>query len=274
MSSVWFGGAPDPREALRNAIAARPSSETLAVHKRLARLEVLEDLQAAGRAPVLPVEFTSQYGEDCWLRQLFHDQLDGFFIEVGAYDGYTYSVSYPFEAMGWKGLLIEPIPDQFERARARRIGSRVVNAALAGPGSAGTCTFNVVQGETEGMFSYLSPTATNQALIKAAGARTRPVSVPLTTMNDALGQHEGPIDFAVIDVESGEIDLLKGFDLNHYRPRVLMIEEGLPEPRSPVSDYLSNFQYTQVAYLWINRILIRSDETDLIRRARLIYECG
>ena len=34
---------------------------------------------------------------------------DGFFLEVGAYNGFSESVSLRFEKeLGWKGLLIEP----------------------------------------------------------------------------------------------------------------------------------------------------------------------
>ena len=57
------------------------------------------------------LEFRSQFGEDALLWDFFAGQLDGFFIEVGAFDGYNYSVSYAFECIGWDGLLIEAHPD-------------------------------------------------------------------------------------------------------------------------------------------------------------------
>ena len=40
---------------------------------------------------------------------------DGFFVEAGAYDGYTLSNSLFFEVYrGWKGLLVEAHPDNYE----------------------------------------------------------------------------------------------------------------------------------------------------------------
>ena len=42
-------------------------------------------------------------------------KYDGFFIEAGAYDGFTLSNSLFFEAYrGWKGLLVEAHPDNYE----------------------------------------------------------------------------------------------------------------------------------------------------------------
>lgn len=263
-----FGGGPNPQQAaIMQMIADRPLSEQLSLRKRVCRLETLERLRAAGKTPNLPLEFTSQYGEDCYLFELFDGKLDGFYIEVGAYDGYRYSVTYPFEAMGWTGLLVEPIPDRFERARTRRPGSRVVNAALAGPGSTGTCTFNVVDGNDIAMLSYLAPNAANMRDIRQSGAVTKSVTVPLSTMDAMLAEHQGPIDVAVLDVEGGEIELLKGFDLLKHKPRVLMIEEGIPAPTSPTMQYLAKFPYTPVGYMWINRVYIHKDEKELIRRS-------
>lgn len=256
--------------AYNQFLLGRPNSEALGMRKRICALEAREQLREAGRKPALPIEFTSQYGEDCWLWELFRGQNDGFFIEVGAYDGLWYSVTYPFESIGWKGLLIEPIPDRYELCRSRRPHSRVVHAAVAGPGSSGTCTFTVVTGDGEGMLSYLTPTVNNTRDITSAGYQTKRVEVPLTTMNDLLAQHTGPIDVAVIDVEGGEVPLLKGFDLERFRPRVLLIEEGMPSPSSDVSKYLSAFPYVPTTFPWINRAYIRKDEEELIRRTQRI----
>jgi FkbM family methyltransferase len=252
---------------VREFISARPFCEALYVRKRLCALEAREKLRESGRKSALPVEFTSQYGEDCFLWDLFGGQLEGFFIEVGAFDGYTFSVTYPFEAIGWRGLLVEPIPEMFEAARARRPGSRVVHSALSATGSQDSCTFTVVEGERFGMLSYLHQTPVNMADVKSTGAPSRAVTVPMTSMNALLEGHEGRIDFAVLDVEGGEVELLKGFDLERFRPRVLLVEEGLPAPTSPVMQYLSRFPYTPTNYAWINRVYIRNDEPELLRQA-------
>ena len=45
----------------------------------------------------------------------------GLFVEAGAHDGYTQSNSYYLERfLGWQGLLVEAVPELFEKARSRR----------------------------------------------------------------------------------------------------------------------------------------------------------
>src|SRR5712691_746790 len=57
-------------------------------------------------------EARSQSGEDALLWDLLGDREKGFFVEAGAYDGYTFSVSYLFECVGWEGVLVEPLADK------------------------------------------------------------------------------------------------------------------------------------------------------------------
>src|ERR1043165_2070963 len=178
MADWLSGGANDANAAMRDFILQRPFTENLSLRKRVSRLEAAECLREAGRSPSIPLEFTSQFGEDCWLWDLFGAQRDGFFIEAGAFDGHLFSVSYAFEALGWKGLLVEPIPEQFEKARQRRPYSRVVHAALGPPGSSGSCTFQLVEGGAAtgapAMLSHIAPTAANTRDGRAAQARVRP----------------------------------------------------------------------------------------------------
>lgn len=56
---------------------------------------------------------------------------NGFFIEVGANDGYSQSNTYFLQKKRkWKGILVEGIPELFEKARIKRSKSAVYNCAL------------------------------------------------------------------------------------------------------------------------------------------------
>jgi FkbM family methyltransferase len=231
----------------------------LMIHKlkrSIYRLEAIEKLAMAGKKPVYPVEFRSQFGEDAMIWELFEGKLDGFFIEVGAFDGYNYAVTYALECLGWKGLLIEAIPERAEQATARRKNSRVVHSALASK-HGGEVTFSVTDDVYGGMLSYLDP---NSAHAKGvAGAKQRKVTVPLTTMNELLKDHQGEIDVAVIDVEGGEVPLLGGFDLHKYKPKVLMIEDNARGADPALANYMATMPYTQIAWLEVNRVYVRAD---------------
>ncbi len=68
---------PDPPHDLPVVHAADPSASVYAV-------EAAAKCRDAGRAAALPIEFTSQFGEDCLIWDAFQGKLEGFFIECGA----------------------------------------------------------------------------------------------------------------------------------------------------------------------------------------------
>ena len=66
------------------------------------------------------------------------DHRNGFFIEAGANDGRRQSNSYFLEKKrGWRGLLVEGIPDLHRQCVKNRPASKVVNRALAANDYAG-----------------------------------------------------------------------------------------------------------------------------------------
>lgn len=257
---------PDPMAQLQEYCKVL-ESEATRLRKRVYRLEAIERLRERGRTATMPVQFRSQFGEDTVLWDIFDTQPDGFFIEVGAYDGVSLSVSYAFESVGWKGLLIEALPDRFEQCRKARPNSRVVQAALSKKGSAGTTTFEVVHGDGWAeMFSYHKTTQHHLETVRNLGGTKTQVTVPLTTMNDLLKDHTGPIDFAVIDVEGGELDLLDGFDLHKYKPRVMLIEDNQGSRGTGLPQYMSMFPYTEVGWVGVNRLYVRADEGGILEK--------
>jgi FkbM family methyltransferase len=233
------------------------------------QLEAQARLRDAGRAPRMPVEFRSQFGEDAYLWTLLDGRLDGFFIEVGAFDGYNYAVTYAFECLGWNGLLIEGIPERAQACAQRRPHSRVVHAAASRDGAKGDTTFTVVNDAFGGMLSFHKASAQHQRAVSQKGAG-RPVTVPLTSLNELLKDHTGPIDVAIIDVEGAEIDLLMGFDLIKHKPRVILLEDNTKGADPALLNYMTRQPYEMVGWLDVNRIYIHRDEQALIERARWI----
>ena len=156
----------------------------------------------------------------------------GVFIEAGANDGYTQSNTYHLERFrGWRGLLIEPIPELCERCRRERPGSTVVQAALVGPGHAGG---------TIGMsFAGLMSVAENAFGDEAARKRhvesgvgccglagSYEVRVPARRLSEIIDR-ELPgreIDLLSLDIEGGEAEALRGLDLERHRPRFILVE--------------------------------------------------
>jgi FkbM family methyltransferase len=196
----------------------------------------------------IPLRSCSQHGEDSVLWELLQEKRAGYYIEVGAYDGVTFSNSYFFEAIGWTGLLVEPHPDLHARCRAARPGSRVVQAAVGRREATGTVALFAVDGA--GGVDALSYTRTDDAhaqRVQREGGMIVPVQVPLTSLAALLAlDPPAAIDFASIDVEGAELDVLDGLSLDRWRPEILLIEDNSGGRDRHVAEYVAQFGYRHV----------------------------
>src|SRR5690606_2045990 len=79
------------------------------------------------------------------VQRFFDDRRDGVFIEVGANEPKRGSQSWHLEQIGWRGLLVEPIPALCEQLRAERPNARIVEAACGSPEQRGVADFNIAE---------------------------------------------------------------------------------------------------------------------------------
>ncbi len=259
----------------RLARSERREMELLHAIKPLYVASAQRRLAERNTEPRMPVEFRSQFGEDILLDALFDGQPEGFFIEVGAYDGSTFAVTYALESQGWSGLLIEPVPSLHAKAQACRPGSRVVNFALSRKGSTGVARFTHILGDGSDGYdasSYLEDPGARGFSKRPPKTNVEHVEVPITTMDDLLAEHTGNIDVVVIDVEGGELALLDGFDLERFKPRAILIEDHTLGSNTDILNHLTARAYVHVCWLSYNRLLIHKDDTDLIARAHQISQ--
>lgn len=135
----------------------------------------------------------------------------GTFVEVGAFDPFDYSQTWHLEKRGWRGLLIEPVPRHAERLRKHR-SARVYECACGSPEQHGL-TLPIYE---NGQLSSLAPiNGTDNA-----------VNVKVVTLGSILAHAEVThIDFLSIDVETLEVEVLKGFPFDDFRPRLILLED-------------------------------------------------
>ena len=156
---------------------------------------------------------------------------NGFFVEAGAHDGVIGSNTLFFERfMGWKGLCVEPLPEQAAQCRAnRRRSTRVENVALVNadyqspditiyPAS----LMSVVEGALpeEQRRKWVEKGEQAQGL-----SRAEPFKVPAISLSRLLDDMGAPrIDFFSLDVEGYELRVLEGIDFERHAPRVILVE--------------------------------------------------
>jgi FkbM family methyltransferase len=151
------------------------------------------------------------------LKEQFFGDGQGYFVEVGANDPHALSQTWHLERRGWTGLLVEPQPQLAARLRQHR-KAQVYAVACAGPAAAGkTMTLHLA-----GIHSSLDP-ALNISTEVPDGA----IEVPIRTLDQILVEAKAPapLDFVSIDVEGLELDVLAGFDLARWQPRLMLIED-------------------------------------------------
>lgn len=244
-------------------------TENVRVRQRVYSMEAAGILREQGRAPAHPIQFRSQFGEDMVIWDILGRPLSGFFIEAGAFDGYSFSATYALEAVGWTGLLVEAIPDRCRQCAARRPASRVVHAALSRPGAPPTADLVVTQDDYGGMLSYLASAPPGQIDPGVAAMRSSRVSVPVATLTDLLKDHTGDVDAVVLDVEGAETDALRGFDLLRFRPKVLVVEDNAAARDATLAQYMTSQPYVDAGWIEMSRLYVRRDLTDVQARVNL-----
>jgi FkbM family methyltransferase len=205
------------------------------------------------------ISFESQHGEDVFLWKFFDRKTVGQCVEIGAFDGKACSNTYAFEMLGWKCILVEPDPEIVQRCRENRPGSKVIQAAI-GPGSAsGSIVFHKVRSEASwaGMMSFTEADSTHVAKCRKMGAKIEEISVPYRSLNDVLADVEGPIDFVTIDVEGYELEVLDGFDLQRFRPTVIVTECTYDREDDLIGGYLTSRGYRRETTIGCNHFFVR-----------------
>ena len=202
------------------------------------------------------IPFTSQAGEDYQIWRLLAFKRDGFFVDVGAYDGVRGSNTYGLERLGWQGILVEANPVAAERCQINRPGSRVVHAAVGGCGAQGLVSFNVVTGDIDAdMLSYMNSDERHGEMIRRANGRVKRVQVPFRSLNDILDANGAPrdIDLLSVDIEGQELLVVEGLDWNRFTPAVIVVEANSPQ----VGPFLESKGFARVAIVGANELFVR-----------------
>ena len=65
--------------------------------------------------------YHSQFKQDQFINEnFFKNKINGFFVDIGAHDGKTFSNSLFFEGLGWNGVCVEPNPKIFKSLKNNR----------------------------------------------------------------------------------------------------------------------------------------------------------
>jgi FkbM family methyltransferase len=205
--------------------------------------------------------FHSQQGEDTIILKNFINKPcnDGFFVELGAMDGLTYSNTHFFEKkLGFKGLLIEPTENFHQLITNRPSCINVQNAVGYNDGE--KVEF-IGEGAVAGMTSTMSENFRNHWHQKS-----KIYEVTTKRMGTILKENNVKyIDLFSIDVEGGELVVLETMDWNIPVYCIVIELDGTnKEKDEKCRDILISNGFTFVSRVsinefWINKNYFRKD---------------
>src|SRR5262249_31403999 len=151
----------------------------------------------------------------------------GYFVELGAFDGESFSNTSFLADQGWSGLYVEPVPAFCARIKLRHLFNlnrvSIDNSAM-------TETSGISDLHLMGTLSTLSDRSHEayKTISWAAGlaAHSQTMKVRTDTLQAIFHRHFVPFtfDLMVIDVEGGEEPIVSALFESQWRPRVLIIE--------------------------------------------------
>ena len=181
-------------------------------------------------------QFYSQCGQDAYLYQtFFNNKTDGFFVEIGAYDGVSLSNSLFFEEQGWRGMLIEPHPKYFPKILENRPNPNTIKVNVAVGDKDEFTKFLSVSCPTEhtGMLSGIDKAydlrhkARIQREVQMYGGQVDEAIVQVRKTQNLFDEHDiTHIDYLSLDVEGSEKQVLSGIDFNKTFIHVLTVEDN------------------------------------------------
>ena len=198
------------------------------------------------------IEAADPFGEA--IAALLKADAHPFFVQVGGFDGESFDPLRPHIVAGdLGGIIVEPIPQYFEKLQALYAGSdkvRAINCAISdADGERTIWRFNPLAVERgilpphfAGISSFLmeellkdtgvlgrsSPNAETTAALRAL---LEAVPVQCRTMNSLLREcGVEKVDILQIDTEGYDFEILKFFDFDRFRPAIVHYEHQHLQP--------------------------------------------
>jgi len=172
----------------------------------------------------------SQYEQDKFVDIYFKKKDNGFFLDIGAHDGVSFSNSYFFEKeRGWSGICIEPNPDVFVLLNKNRL-SRNYNVCISD--TEGSVVFRKIVGYSEmlsGILEFMDQKHIDRINDECAeyNSTFEDIKVESRNLNAILkSDNIKHIDYLSIDTEGAESKIIKSIDLDEINIEFLTVENN------------------------------------------------
>jgi FkbM family methyltransferase len=183
---------------------------------------------------------------------VFGFPYEGFFVEVGAYDGEFCSNTSGLSDFGWNGLYIEPIQRSYELCYNRHYYNKAEVIRCSIGSVEGEINFynsysRSMDKDSQDCLYYQYSTSDMSEVLRTPDIEWMShisydiVKVPQYRLEVILKEHNVPknFDILVVDVEGNEYDVMKSFSIDFWKPKMIIIElKELNEKYQNFLDYI------------------------------------
>lgn len=184
----------------------------------------------------------SQYKQDLLIDKLLKRKQHGYFVDIGAHDGVTFSNSYFFEHFrSYDGVCFEPNPVVFETLNDNR-------SCLTIQGAVGESNDFVTFVKCTGFAEMLSGIKDfrderhklrTQEVLRKHGGLIEEIKVKSINLNQWLQEREiSNVDFISLDIEGGEYEVLKTINFSKTNISILVVELNYPDSAADIRSLL------------------------------------
>lgn len=174
--------------------------------------------------------FYSDNGIDIKVAEIFGDFV-GHACDVGANDGTQLSNTLHFEEKGWTVLCVEPNPNLASEGRLKR---KLWLEYAAGAEDSESHEFSLCSpGNKWASASSLGPTP------RGGGMNAESVIYVRVRRLDRILEESGfpRLDYLTVDVEGWEKEVMEGFTVERWKPRVIVLEAWTDADNIPITGY-------------------------------------
>jgi FkbM family methyltransferase len=194
----------------------------------------------------------SQQGEDVILGYFFENQLEGFYVDVGAHHPKRFSNTYLFYKKGWRGMNIDAMPGSM--ALFDKLRPRDINLEIAVADHKQHLTFYVFDDPAlSGFAEDLSKKREQEDHYRIVG-REQIETHTLKEILDNYLPHGQTIDFLSVDVEGLDMLVLKSNDWERYRPKIVLVEAFESALEKIIDGELNAFLKSKGYYLFAKSV--------------------
>ena len=189
-------------------------------------------------------KFFSEAGQDKLIKdKFFKNQHNGFFIEIGAFDGIEGSNCCYFEKYeSWEGIAIEASHKQFQKLQKNR-KCEMINAVL-GPEEKEVEFCEITEGFTQmsGIYNSNYKDSLNR-IQKKSNSKINIIKTKSTTFEKIIPSNR-IVDIVSIDIEGNELEVIKSIDFNKHEIKVILLENNIPHKLNYINFFKTiNFSY-------------------------------